>query len=445
MNTLLSLSEYLDRQTEYVSNNKVIFTILLTIGNFIFSIHYFEWRDLISEFIVSNTIHYNYFDVKSIGLIFYDGLKYTSQVGLHGLVFSIPSIMGATPSDAYFYALFLLVGFLFYYIHIAISILIKESYSSISAVLYFLLVAFSPIFIFNSNNLYWLYFLYLAPLFYTMKYFNIVKYKKFYLILSLILSVKYLATFEFISTIVLSCLIPTYYVLYKNKSRLREYIKHTWLLFVTSVVPFLIILIMFLLSGGELEQENSNKPLIKKIYGYGSGEIDISTSKSDLMRSNHFTVRDDMYASFAKKRNMGAEEDIDIVEKMNSYLRRLNTYKNRTSLLEYVSFNESKKKSLYSAQLIFCLLFTVVYVFLTIIKNNKRMELNSLLLAVSLLASISWPLIMPAHFYFHAVTRPGMAEVVLIIPFYGMVAVCLGDVLNSRVIVARRANREGQI
>ena len=399
---------------------KIIF--VFTIISFLLSFLFFEKRDLMSEYLVVNTLFLN--DINSfqhwLGIFFYDGQQYISQFGIQGFIFSIPIFIGIEPSSIYLLVLILFVSFLFYYLIVSSAIEIKLQYNSISALLFLLIVFFNPLFLFNSGNLYWLYFIYILPFYFSLKYYNKINNKLFYLLLSLIFLLKFLTNFEYSSTFVMSATIPIILKLNFNFFiGLKKILKELFLVFISSVFSFTIAIILMI---SQLSY-NGQKPILevnKIIASYSAG----ADNKPHFL--NYINKRVEWNTMYNPIFN-----NIDNPNQKNGWdgvIKARESYAGYKSIFKYVNFN-TNRSIFYSLQFIFfCALSLLLLIYyLTRIKTKKA---SLIILLLAILSSLSWVLLMPLHFYLHSVYWSGISDVILILPLYTTILILLGIELN---------------
>ena len=399
---------------------KIIFT--LTIISFVISFIFFEKRDLMSEYLVVNTLFLN--DINGfqdwVGLFFYDGQQYMSQFGLHGFMFSIPMLIGLDPSTMYLFFLMFVLSFLFYYVAVSSAIEIKLQYNSISASLFLLIIYINPLFLLNSGNLYWLYFIYLLPFYFSLKYYDKLNKKYFYIVLGLIFLLKFVANFEYSSTFVMSAAIPIILKLNLNYFvGLKKIFSTLFRVFISSVFSFSFVLVLMIMQLLYIGQNPFSK-IKNTITSYSVA----SDNKPHFMGyDNEIVEWNIIYNSLFI--NNDDEQNND----WGSVIKGRESYNGYKSILKYINFN-SKRAVLYSVQFI-CLgavsLLLLIY-YLARIKTKKG-SLIIILLAYS--ASLSWIVLMPLHFYLHSVYWSGISDVILISPLYTTVLILLGIEINE--------------
>ena len=89
--------------------------LVLTLFNCVISYYFFIQRELISEYLIVNTIYLN--DINGFndwfGIFYYDGKPYISQMGIHGFLFSLPLFLGIKATSFYVGSLIAVVIFFF--------------------------------------------------------------------------------------------------------------------------------------------------------------------------------------------------------------------------------------------------------------------------------------------------------------------------------------------
>lgn len=413
--------------SDYLAENKWKSIFLLTFLSYTISYFFFENRENISEYLIVNTIYQNCLNGFQgwLGIYFYDGQKYISQMGFHGGIFSIPMLLGLSASSLYIRVLILVLTFAFNYTIFSIAIELKKRFGRISSLFFMLVVFFNPIFLINSGNLYWMYFLYFIPFYYTLKYYGRIKLVKFYFILGILFLIKFSVNFEYSSTVVLSCMIPIVLKYdYHFIKGLKTLFKDGLFLFSSSVISFSIIIFVLVvqLSFGE-DNGFSNVKKVIQSYAMGSkNEPHFLSYETQLVEWNS------MYKSIYKPK-------VDVQQPNNGWdgvLKARDSYNGYIDLLKYVNF-DNKKALFYSMQLfVFMILAILLIVYFSLRSHINYSAILSIIFAI--IASSSWALLMPLHFYLHSIYWRGISDVILIFPFYATVAFLIGYVIEMEIL-----------
>lgn len=416
--------------TDYVMENKWKSIFLLTVFSYTVSYFFFEYRENMSEYLIVNTFYQNglYGYQSWIGIFFYDSQKYISQMGFHGFLFSIPIFLGLSASSLYIRVLILVLTFTFNYTIFSIALELKKRFGKISSLLFLVVVFFNPIFLINSGNLYWMYFLYFIPFYFTLKYYGRINKLKFYFILSILFLIKFSVNFEYSSTVVLSCMIP---IVLKYDYHFFKGLKALFIdglfLFSSSVISMSIII--FVLSVQLSVLGGNGLPNVEKvIQSYAMGS---KNKPHFLSYENRLVEWNSIYKSIYKH-----NEDIQQPNNgWDSVLKARNSYKGYKDLLKYVNF-DNKKALLYTIQLfVFIILAILLIVYFLQCSHINYSAILSLIIA--LIASSSWALFMPLHFYLHSVYWRGVSDVILIFPLYATVAFLIGYVIEMEIQKSR--------
>jgi hypothetical protein len=381
-----------------------------------------------SEYLIVNTLYLNNINGSHdwFGIYFYDGQPYISQMGIHGFLFSLPLFLGVSVSNVYIWFLICSVTLFFYYIVVSIAIEIKLQISSLSASFFLLVIILNPILFLNSGNLYWLYFIYLLPFYFALKYYGKLNNRKFYLYLTFLFLVKFLVNFEFSSTIVIMCLIP---IALKSDYRFLTGIKILFrdalLVFGSSVISFLVV-ILLLLTQISLKEEKSFIVFQNIFKSYTAG------SKNEphfLKYENRIVEWNLLYKSlYYSKKEVKVDNNgwDNVIEARDSY----EGYK---SILKYINFN-GKNAIFYSLQFLvfmFIAVFLFIYFLLRFTIENNRF-FYALLFAI--FSSLSWIVLMPLHFYLHSIYWRGISDVILIFPLYITISILIGYIINKNFL-----------
>jgi hypothetical protein len=402
-----------------ISKMKWTAVAVCTFISFFMSLLFFDQRELMSEYLIVNSLYINSISGMGdwAGIFFYDGQPYSSQFGIHAFLFSIPLFAGVNMSNAYILLLIFLSTVMFYYVIVSITIEIEQQFGRLSSLMFLIFMFLNPIFLLNSGNLYWLYFLYILPFYFGLKYYQVLSDKKFYFYLTFLFTLKFVVNFEYASTVVISVLIPIALKLRLQCSDgLKAVFKQGVFVFISSLVSFSLVLMMLvmLLSA---KSDNAASQFQQVISSYISGG---NNEPHFLKYENTIIERNDMYQAVYRKPS--STDDIDAG--WSSVLAARNTYEGYASLTQYISFH-GKIASFYSILFIFFSFGTAFLIFLYLTNLEKYLNnLNALLLALA--SSFSWIIIMPLHFYLHSVYWRGISDVVLLFPFYSTVILLLG-------------------
>ncbi|MDD4156735.1 MAG: hypothetical protein PHY08_09205 [Candidatus Cloacimonetes bacterium] len=385
----------------------------------------FDCRDQISEYLIVNTIYQNGLNGFSgwLGIFFYDGQIYISQMGLHAFIFSLPAFLGVEPSSYYLWFLIISLTFLFFYIIISIAIEIKSLLNSTAALFIVLLILVNPIFLLDAGNLYWIRFFYFVPFYYVLKFYGKISIIKFYFYLLIILLVKFSINFEYSSTIVMSCLIP---IALKSKNNFLVTLKTIFqkgvCTFFISIVSLSIIMsgLIINISLNGNKSATSLKDVVKS-YAIGS-----SHKPHFLSYESRIKEWNGMY----KEKMFNQEEDKIPNNEWDGVLKARESYTGFKDMLKYINF-AGKEAIFYSLQFIICITISFLIVIYLFRKKTERVHLLYALV-IAFLASISWVILMPLHFYLHSIYWRGYSDIVLVFPFYSTIVIIFGYILEKK-------------
>lgn len=391
----------------------------ISIINFIVSIYFFQSRELMSEFLVVNTIdlNYNLASLEWVGLYFYDNQPYTSLLGFQGFIFSIISFIGIQPSESMFYFYIFINTIFFNWLLYSIFILLKNKYNMLSAMLFIFPFLVSTFYWFDSGNLYWMYSFFILPFFISMKYYRNVKFKYLLLMLFIAFLIKFSFGFEYIILVVISAFIP---IIIDDFSSLTSQLKKIFKVGLISIIAFLLIFSKLSYNVSSLHPEKNN--LKKLINSYVVG----GDNKPHFLKYDNY--RFSKYEMYGKFINSKTNEDDLVDNEWNRVIEHRKTYKNYSSLLGYFNFN-SKKAAYYSLQLSVSLFF----LFLITLFGLKNKNLRRFIFAswVSLFGAVIWILIMPMHFYLHSIVWRGVSDIIFLFPFYSILGLLVGQFLKE--------------
>ncbi len=411
-----------------ILNMKWRLVFVLSCISCVLSFFFFNLRDLMSEYLIVNTIYVN--DIEGfhnwLGIYFYDGQTYLSQMGIHGFLFSFPMFLGAHVSNFYIFFLIFTVTFLFYYILVSLAIEIKLQFNSLSSLFFLLVIFLNPIMLLNAGNLYWLYFIYILPFYFTLKYYGILKNNKFYFGLTLLFLLKFLVNFEYSSTVVISSIIPIALKSdYKFINGINKFLKNVLFVCCSSLVSFFIV-ILLLFGQISLNEERPFSTIEKVVKSYSTG----SKNKPHFLNyENRIVEWNILYESIYKTNN-------EINKNNNGWdnvIEARDSYEGYKSILKYINFN-GKNAMFYSFQFVifmFIAVFLFIYFLLRFTIENSRF-FYALLFAI--FSSISWIVLMPLHFYLHSVYWRGISDVILIFPLYTTISILIGYIINKEYL-----------
>lgn len=402
-----------------ISFNSKFSIVAISIINFIISMHFFQSRELISEFLVVNTIdlNYNLASLEWMGLYFYDGQQYTSLLGFQGFIFSIISFIGIQPSESMFYFYIFINTIFFNWFLISIFILLKNKYSILSSFLFIFPFLLSTFYWFDSGNLYWMYSFFLLPFFISIKYHRNLKFKYFLLMQFFAFLIKFSFGFEYIILVVISAFIP---IIIDDFNSITSQLKKILMVGMVSIIAFLIIFSKLSYSVSSLDPEKNNLKQLVKSYVVGE-----DNKPHFLKYKNFIYTKYDMYGKFLNS----TENENDLIDNgWSRVIENRKTYTNYFSLLGYFNFN-SKKAAFYSFQLSISILFLFLITFFGWKNNNlKRFIFASW---ISLFGALIWILIMPLHFYLHSIVWRGVSDFIFLFPFYSMLGLSIGQFLKE--------------
>lgn len=401
--------------------NKIKLILLLTLLNYGVSLVLFKYRDLISEYLVVNTIQMTSIGRTNewMGLYFYDGQPYTSQPGFQGFFFRtmLPTGVGVSSIS---YVLIFLVSLSFNYIFVNCVCIIKERFGLLSAALFSIPLLLSGFYWLDSGNLYWLYPLYIAPFYLSLSKIDLYSTKKLCAILFLIFLAKFCTGFEYAPVIIVSAVVPIVIFGFEKNT--------LWLLFgkiasigIAGVLAFAVALFILIINEAKVQKtEGSITDVVQSYVVTGNNKPHFLKYRNNIYTTiNQYTILNNIGNSTSSHANGWS----DVLKARDAYL-------GYSSLKDYFSFS-GKKAIFYTIQAILSLFLLVALVFLATV----HFEMVAIVLAslISIAAAAIWVALMPLHFYLHSVHWRGVSDIILIFPFYSILGLALGVYLKMKL------------
>jgi hypothetical protein len=353
------------------------------------------------------------------GLYFYDGQPYTSQPGIQGFVFRAMLLTGLRPSGISFLSIFF-VTLLFNYLFLSSVKIIKERFGTLPAALFSAPLFLSTFYWFDSGNLYWLYPLYIAPFFLMLSKADSYSTGKLHAILFFLFLAKFCTGFEYAPVIILSAVIP----IVISEIRLSKFwviIRKITMISFVGVLAFVAALLILVTN--EVKVKKTDSSIIDVIQSYfviGNNEPHFLKYKNSISTTiDQYKILNNTIDSTESDPNGWSE-----------VLKARDTYLGYSSLSDYFSFS-SKKAIFYSMQAILAMALLSVLVFLAML--NVQILAIVLAVIISAIAAAAWVVLMPMHFYLHAVYWRGISDIILIFPFYSMVGLAFGVYLKKKI------------
>lgn len=282
-------------------------------------------------------------------------------------------------------------------------LLVKKEFGIFPAIVLMIGIIYSQWLVVFAKNLYWMTFFLFLPfvyIWYTLKKEevniseNLPKY--FYGLIFLIIYIKSLAGFEYLSTIFISLAIPFLYFYFKNNWKFKELIKRLFFLYFSAFLAFFVSVFTFLLQkyliAGNLVKalEIFKMIILKRTYG---NPDDFSLYKESLESS----IEEVILAYW----NGSAFDLQSIFEKFT-----------------FITFGE--------IILSFTIIFLIYFIldFKSMLKNKFNREQKSLLYVtiISSLAPLSWYVLAKAHSYVHT----HMNHILWYLPFLLLLFIFIG-------------------
>lgn len=399
---------------------KIYIIILLTLVNFLASLTFFQYRDLISEYLVVNTIEMTSAGRINewVGLYFYDGQPYTSQPGINGLFFSRMLSLGLEISHIVYISIFF-VSLSFNYIFVNCAGVIKERFGLLPAALFSTPLFLSTFYWLDSGNLYWLYPLYIAPFYLVLSKYHKYSEAKLSTILFLFFLIKFCTGFEYAPVVIISAIIPIlFYEIDKN--RIWVIARRISGVGLVGVLAFAAALLVLILNESRIKvAEGSVVGVIQSYFVTGKNEPHFLKYKNSISTSMSH------YAILNKKNDVAG----DNANGWSEVLKARNQYLGYSSILDYFSFS-SKKALFYTIQAVLALVLLGALAFLSVV----HAEIIGVVFAATIAASAAglWVILMPLHFYLHSVYWRGVSDIILIFPFYSTLGLAFGVYLKMK-------------
>ena len=399
-----------------------IYTIIsLTLVNFLVSLTFFQYRDLISEYLVVNTIEMAAAGRINdwAGLYFYDGQPYTSQPGINGLFFSKMLLLSLETSHIAYLSIFL-VSLSFNCIFVNCAGVIKERFGLLPAALFSTPIFLSTFYWLDSGNLYWLYPLYIAPFYLALSKHHKYSEVKLNTILFLLFLIKFCTGFEYAPVVIISAIIPI--LLYEtNKNRIWVVIRRISRVGLVGILAFATALLILVLNESRIKvAEGSVVGVIQSYFMAGKNEPHFLKYKNSISTSMS------QYAILNNKNNVAGNN----ANGWSEVLKARNQYFGYSSIIDYFSFS-SKKALFYTIQAILALVLLGALALLAVV----HAEIIGVVFAAIIAAAAAgvWVALMPLHFYLHSVYWRGISDIILIFPFYSTLGLAFGVYLKIKV------------
>lgn len=400
--------------------NKKNLILFLTLLNYGFSLYFFKYRDLISEYLVVNTIQ-----IASIGranewmgLYFYDGQPYTSQPGVQGFLFSILLPTGLGVSNT-IYVLTFLVVLLFNYIFVSCVYIIRNRFGLLSAALFSTPLFISTFYWLDSGNLYWLYPLYIAPFYLSLSKVDSHSTKKLCMLLFVVFFAKFCTGFEYAPVVIVSAVIPVV-ILKFGKTKLWFVFGKMASIGIAGMMAFAAALLVLMINEARVQKvEGSIVDVIQSYVVNGNNKPHFLKYKNSIDATiSRYAVLNNLDNS--NENNMNGWSDV---------LKARDAYLGYSSLSDYFSFS-GKKAIFYTLQAVLALVLFVLLLFFAAV--HAEMVAIVLASSVSVAAAAIWVALMPLHFYLHSVHWRGVSDIILIFPFYSILGLALGMYLKMK-------------
>lgn len=373
---------------------------------------------------IINSKHENIFNNKSMGKysndvkenyeMYYNDIKpnsnfmpYYSSFGLQGYIYSgldkLFTIFNLSAEKK--------INIMYFLTSLAMSLtfstfvlLIKKEFGFFSAIVLLVGIIYSQWLVVFARNLYWLIFLLFLPFvysWYVLKqeennlFQNLPKF--FYIFIFLMIYLKSLSGFEYLSTIFISISIPFFYFYFKNNWKFNKLFKRLFLIYFTSFFAFFASILTFLLQKylmlGSFNKalETLKMIILKRTYGNPAEGLELYR---ESLESNVGEV--------ILKYWYGKAFDLESI----------------LGNFTFITFEEI------ILIFLFIVLIFVIFNFRNELKNKFNIEQKSLLYVtlISSLAPLSWHILAKAHSYVHT----HMNHILWYSPFLLLIFVFIG-------------------
>lgn len=370
-------------------------------------------------------------------------VPYSSQFGLQGKVYTIGYQILSKVSNislgAYIALAQLATALLSAAMFGLFLIWIKERFGYIVANTATILIAVSPMLVGFSRNLYWAVPLFIAPFIFTIYYFKIKNSRKelilFWLGLWILLYLRYLCGYEYITTITVMIFAAISYSLYLKKSKLRFYVKQIILAGTISVLAFVAAI--------------ATHVVALNIYtGSISKSISIITK-----RAEERTVNSDAYLEYPYMNLKFLVGDyykisntyVDYADRQASGSKAWSTLTafSNYMLLPIVNLpiNLASPFSLYIQSMLFFIIYlSVLYAGRRrwlVNKSERQIRALYVGLVVSLVGYFSWLILA----YSHALVHAHINGILMYLPFALFGYIVVGLFIESIIISIKNKNR----
>lgn len=287
-------------------------------------------------------------------------------------------------------------------------LLARNEFGLFSAIVLFLGVIYSQWLVVFAKNLYWMSFLLFIPFVYC--WFSLKKEennnlqelsKSFYLIVFLIIYIKSLAGFEYLSTIFISISIPFLYFYFKNSWSFNKLFKRLVFVYISAFIAFIASIFTF---------------LIQKYFIFGSFDKAIDTLKMIVLKRTYGNP-DEVHEVYRKSLESNVGEVI--LKYWNGKAFDLQAIFGKFT---FITFGE-----IISVFIIFIVIFVILNS-TNKLKNIFEKEQKALLFSgiIASLAPLSWYVLAKGHSYIHTT----MNHILWYSPFLLLVFVFIGLTLG---------------
>jgi hypothetical protein len=405
--------------------------IICLAGFFTLTARLTPMRDQVSEYLVVNSLvlaHEGRFPLWASGLVYYDGSPYSSQLGLHGALYSLPlRVSGEFPGSAYIWFLTGLCALLLSWAIVGICSRVGTLHGPGAKLGTLVAFVTNPSVLAFGANPYWVYAALLAPAALSLKYFGEANARpekarnrtRFLLALGCLFALKFACGYEFASTTVMAAMLPA--IAYARANALRESIKSVLAIGVVSLMAFTVVISLNVVAlsvhTGTVESaaiQVAGRALTRVGYPQPPGAAGVRRA---------WPVRHPDYETLVRSHNESLAASTD---SSWTFANRLPEGANRMFALRQLFFGsikQSKRHALaisYNAlQLgISCIILTALVLRYSNQRNRPQLAHFSRAYFFGVIASLSWFTLAFNHAYFHSVIWPLIADVSLFFPWY---------------------------
>jgi len=177
---------------------------------------------------------------------------YNRQYGLQYKIYSLFAPNCKENFIIYFYIIKYLTALAFAITMMGFIYAVKREFGQITAIVLYFCLFLSPAIVYYASNLYWVVFTFFLPFTFAWLFYDKLRDNRiyiFYIVISILIIMKSLCGFEFITNIILSASIPIIYYEVKNKTKFTRIVKKIFFTVSCGIIGFFIALFITIHQG----------------------------------------------------------------------------------------------------------------------------------------------------------------------------------------------------